>query len=86
MVAGDVSGFGQPTVDRPERVGVDAEGGAQLADRRKAGSGKEPAGIDLVGQLPVDLGRDRDVGIASDIQVATGGRIAGRLWDLDFSG
>ena len=37
--------------------------------------GQESAGIDLVGDLPVDLGRDRDVRIALDIEVVGASRI-----------
>ena len=68
----DVAGVGQAPVDRADRVRVDSQGGAQLADGREPRSGLQPAGVDLVGELPVDLGRDRDVGVPLDIEVAVG--------------
>ena len=43
---------------------------SQLADRRQAGTRQEPAGVDLIGELPVDLRRDRDVRVALDVEVA----------------
>ena len=72
--ARDVAGVGQALVDGPDRVRVDPERGAELADRRQAGAGEQPTGVDLVGDLPVDLGRDRDVRVTLDIEVAGGRR------------
>ena len=74
VAARDVAGIGQPLVDRPDRVRVDPEGGPELADRGKPGTGQQPSGVDLVGDLPVDLGRDRDVRIALDVEVSGGPR------------
>ena len=68
VAAGDVAGVGEAAIDGPDRVRVDAQGGAQLPDGRQPGAGQEPAGIDLVGELPEDLGRDRDVRIALDVE------------------
>jgi hypothetical protein len=65
---GDVAGIGQPSIDRPDRVGVHPQCRTKLADGRKSRAGQEPTGVDLVCQLPVDLGRDGDVGIALDIE------------------
>src|SRR5674476_1701942 len=45
----------------------------QLAHRGQPGTGVEPAGIDLVGQLPVELGGDRDVRIPGDVEITPGG-------------
>ncbi len=78
LAAHDVAGLGQAPVDRPDRVRVDAQDGAQLADGRQAGAGVEPPGVDLVGQLPVELGRDRDVRIAGDVEAAGRGRATRR--------
>ena len=70
VAARDVAGVGQPAVDRPDRVGVDSERGAQLPDRREPRARQQPSGIDLVGELPEDLGGDRDVRVAFDIEAA----------------
>ena len=74
VAARDIAGIGQPLVDRPDRVGVDPEGCPELPDRCKAGTGQQPSGVDLVGDLPVDLGGDGDVRIALDVQVSGGSR------------
>ena len=79
VTARDVPGIGQPSVDGPDRVRVDAQRGAELADRGEARAREQPTGIDLVGQLPVDLGRDRDVRIALDVERAPGGHGHGSL-------
>ena len=68
----DVAGVGQTSIDRADRVGVHSQGRTELADGRQARAGQQPTGVDLVGELPVDLGRDRDVGIALDIERAAG--------------
>ena len=70
----DVARVGEPPVDRADRVGVHAQRGAQVPHRREAGAGLEPAGLDLVGELPVDLGGDRDVRAALDVEL---GRVLG---------
>ena len=72
MAAGDVAGVGQPSIDGADRVGVDPQRGAELADRGEASPRQQPAGIDLVGDLPEDLGRDRDVRIALDVERSAG--------------
>ncbi len=66
----DVTGIGQPSVDRADRVGVHSERSAELPDRGEASTGQEPTGVDLVGELPEDLGRNRDVRVALDVEVA----------------
>ena len=78
----DVARVGEPAVDRADGVRVDAQRRAELADRRQARPGLEAAGLDLVGELPVDLGRDGDVGAALDVElvparVRDGGRTVG---------
>ena len=70
----DVAGVGQAAIDRADRVGVDSQHGAELPHRREARAGLEAAGLDLVGELPVDLGADRDVGVALDIELVAAGR------------
>jgi len=67
---GDVAGIGQTSVDRPDRVGVHSEGGAELPDWGEATAGQEPARVDLVGELPVDLRRDRDVRVSLDVELS----------------
>ena len=74
VAAGHVAGVAQALVDGPDRVRVDPEGRSQLADGRQPGPGQEPPRVDLVGDLPVDLGRDRDVRIALDVEAADGPR------------
>jgi hypothetical protein len=71
VAARDVPGVRQAAIDRADGVRVDAEGGTELADGREAGAGKQPARVDLVGELPVDLGRDGDVRVAGDVERAT---------------
>ena len=73
VAAGDVAGVGQALVDRPDRVRIHPQCAAQLADGRQAGARQEPAGVDLVGDLPEDLGADRDVRITLDVEAAMGG-------------
>ncbi len=63
----------EASVDRADRVRVDAQRSAELAHRREARARLETAGLDLVGELPVDLGRDRDIRVALDVQVALAG-------------
>ena len=75
--ARDVPAVRQPAVDRPDRVRVDAQRGAELTDRRQAGAGQQPSRIDLVGELPEDLGRDRDVRVALDVEAAPGSHRCG---------
>ena len=77
MAARDVSGIRQAAIDGADRVRIDAQGPAELADRGQPRPGQEPPGVDLVGELPVDLGGDRDVGIALDVERATGGSVEG---------
>ena len=72
----DVTGVGQTSIDRADRVGIHSECGTHLPHGGKTGAGQEPAGIDLVGELPEDLGRDRDIGIALDVDIAGGTRHA----------
>ena len=38
----DVAGVGQTSIDRPDRVGVHSERGAELPDRREAGARQQP--------------------------------------------
>ena len=71
VAARDIAGIGQPSVDRPNGVRVDAQGGTQFADREQSRAGQQPAGVDLVRELPVDLGRNRDVRAALDVQITT---------------
>jgi hypothetical protein len=66
----DVARIRQASIDRPDRVGVYSECGTELPDRSEASAWQQPAGVDLVGKLPEDLGRDRDVGVARDVQIA----------------
>jgi hypothetical protein len=73
MSTRDVAGIRQASIDRPDRVGVHSECGTQLAHWRETGARQQAARVDLVGKLPVDLGRDRDVRIAFDIEVARNG-------------
>ncbi len=70
----DVAGFGQTFVDRSDRVGVDSQGRPELSNRRQSGAGQETARVDLVGDLPVDLGRDRDIRVTLDVQFLAGSR------------
>ena len=65
----DVPGVGQAAIDRAHRVGVDSEHGAELAHRREARAGLQASGLDLVGELPVDLGADRDVRVPLDVEL-----------------
>jgi hypothetical protein len=78
VTARDVAAIGKATVDRRGCVRVDAEGGTELTDRRQPGTGQQAARIDLVGELPEDLGRDRDVRVALDVEAAAGS--APTLW------
>ena len=66
----DVAAIGQPSVDRADRVGVHSQSGTKLTHRGEPRTREEPAGIDLVGELPVDLGRNRHVRIALDVELA----------------
>ena len=68
----DVARVGQTTIDRADRVGVYSQGRTKLAHGRQARAGQQPTGVDLVGQLPVDLGRDRNVRVALDIERPAG--------------
>ena len=82
VAADDVARVGEPAVDRADRVRVDAQRCAELAHGRQARPGLQAAGLDLVGELPVDLGRDGDVGAALDVElvparVRHGGRTVG---------
>ncbi len=76
VTARDVAAIGKATVDRADGVRVHAEGGTELTDRRQPGTGQQAARIDLVGELPVDLGRDGDVGIACDVEAVVDVRTA----------
>ena len=69
----DVSVVREAPVHRPDGVRVDAQGGPELADGRQSNARLEPAGFDLVGQLPVDLRGDRDIGITLNIEPTLGG-------------
>ena len=75
MPADDVARVGEPAVDRPDRVGVDPEHGAQLAHGGQPRPRVEAPRVHLVGELPVELGGDGDVGVARDVQAA-GSRVA----------
>ena len=68
----DVAGVGQTTIDRPDGIGVHSQCRTKLAHGRQARARQQPTGVDLVGQLPVDLGRDRNIGVALDIERSTG--------------
>ena len=68
----DVTGVGQTTIDRPDGIGVHSQCRTKLAHGRQARARQQPTGVDLVGQLPVDLGRDRNIGVALDIERPTG--------------
>ena len=70
VAARDVTTIRQAAVHGPDRVRVDAQRGAELADRWESRSGQEAARVDLVGELPEDLGGDRDVGVALDVEAA----------------
>ena len=76
MSTHDVAGIGQTLVDRADGVGVHSQCGTELPDRRQSITGLETARVDLVGDLPVDLGGDRDARVALNVQVA--GTTAGR--------
>ena len=67
---GDVAGVGQTTIDRPDGVGVHSQCRTKLAHGRQPRAGQQSTGIDLVRELPVDLGRDGDVGVTLDIERA----------------
>ncbi len=71
VAARDVAGLGEAAVDGPDRVRIDPQGRAKLPDRRESGPRQQPARGDLVADLPVDLGRDRHVRIAFDVEVVT---------------
>ena len=70
----DVPGVGQAAIDRADRVGVHSQHGPELPHRRETRAGLQAAGLDLVGELPVDLGADRDVGVALDVELVLAGR------------
>ena len=70
VATSDVPRVGQPSIDRADGVGVYSKCRSQLADGRQTRARQEPARVDLVGELPVDLGRDRDVRITLDIERA----------------
>ena len=74
----DVAGVGQTSIDRADGVGVHSQCRTKLAHGRQPRAGQQPARVDLVGELPEDLGRDRDVGVALDIERATGRTTAGQ--------
>ena len=74
VTTGDVARVGQTTIDRPDGIGVHSQGRPKLAHGRQPGPRQKATGVDLVGELPVDLGRDRDVRIALDIERPTGRR------------
>jgi hypothetical protein len=76
----DVSRIGEASIDRPDRVGVHSECGTHLPDGSESGAGQEPTGVDLIGELPVDLRRDGDVRIAFDVDLsgARDGAVVGR--------
>ena len=78
--ADHVPGVGETSVDGADGVGVDAQRCAQLTHRRQSSSRLEPPGLDLVRELPVDLGGDRDVGVPRDVElvVPVGPRSQGR--------
>ena len=80
----DVARVGQPSVDGADRVGVHSQCGTQLSHGRQPGAGQQPTGVDLVGELPVDLGRDRDVGIALDVELPGGVRRGSRLFTFVY--
>ena len=79
----DVAGIGQTTIDRPDRIGVHSECRTKLAHGRQPRTRQQATGVDLVGELPVDLGRDRDIRIALDIERTTGRRRHGTLITSD---
>ena len=70
----DVPGVGQTSIDRPDGVGVHSESGTKLTDGLEPRTRQQPAGIDLVRQLPVDLGRDGNVRVTLDIERAAHAR------------
>ncbi len=74
----DVPRVRQAAVHGAHRVGVHAQRGAELPDRGQARAGLHAPGLDLVGELPVDLGGDRHVRIALDVQLVTAGPGPGR--------
>jgi hypothetical protein len=67
-----VPGIGEAPVDGPDRVRVDAQRGAQLANGQEARARQQTARIDLVDELPVDLGGDRDVRVPGNVEVPAG--------------
>ena len=73
MATRDVARVGQTTIDRADRIGVHSQSRTKLAHGWQPGTGQQPTGVDLIGELPEDLGRDRDVRITLDIERATGG-------------
>ena len=68
MAARHVPGVRETAIDGPDRVRVHAQGGPELTDRGEARPRQQATRIDLVGELPVDLGRDRDVRVARDVE------------------
>ena len=74
VAADDVARFGETSIDRPHRVRVDPQHGAQLAHCRQPRARVKPTGVDLVRELPVELRGDRDVGVARDAQAPGVGR------------
>jgi hypothetical protein len=74
VTTGDVARVGQTSIDRPDGVGVHSESGTKLTDGLEPRTRQEPAGVDLVGQLPVDLGRDGNVRVTLDIERAAHAR------------
>ena len=69
VAADDVARVGEAAIDRPDGVGVHPQRGPELSHGRETGAGLEAPGLDLVGELPVDLGADRDVGVALDVEL-----------------
>ena len=76
----DVSRVGQPSIDRADRVRVYSKCRSQLADGRQARARQQPARVDLVRELPIDLGGDRNVRITLDIERPGGPARRQRYW------
>jgi len=68
VAARDIAGVGETAIDGPDGVGVDPQGRPELTYRREPNAWLEAPRIDLVGELPVDLGGDRDVRISLDVE------------------
>ena len=70
MSTRDVARIGQTSIDRPDGIGVHSQCGPKLPDGGESRARQQSTGVDLVGELPVDLRRDRDVRVPLDVKVA----------------